>query len=149
MTCQAFSDLLLDYLQGRLLGDRAAFDAHRAACADCAARLEGIRENERILRAARVPTAPPDLWPRIAAAVAQGRPLPFRGLRVASFLAAAAALLLAFTLVATGRTDRTPPLNLIVQEVGPESGRALRSLVPKYDDVDAATAMVDTAFRND
>ena len=81
-------------------------------------------------------------------AVAQGRPIPFRGLRIASSLAAAAAFLLAVTLFATSRPARAPQLNLVVQEVGPEQ-RAFRSLVPKYDDVDAATAMVDTVLRND
>jgi hypothetical protein len=69
---------------------------------------------------------------------------------VASVFAAAAALLLAFTLVATVRSARrAPTLDLVVQEVGPDSQRAFRSLVPRYDDVDAATAMVDTMFRSD
>jgi len=148
MTCQTFSDRVFDFLQGSLGEDRAAFDAHRGTCSSCAARLEGIRVNERILSAARVPTAPPDLWPRIAVAVGQGRPIPFRSLRIASVLAAAAALLLAVTLLATSRPARPSQLNLVVQEVGPEH-RAFRSLVPKYDDVDAATAMVDTVLRND
>jgi hypothetical protein len=76
--------------------------------------------------------------------------VPFRALRVASVLAAAAALLLAFTLVATVRSARrAPKLDLVVQEVGADSQRAFRSLVPRYDDVDAATAMVDTMFRSD
>jgi anti-sigma factor RsiW len=149
MNCQTFSDRVFDFLQGDLREDRSDFDQHRASCAACAARLAGIRENERILGAARVPTAPADLWPRIAAAVAQGRPIPFRGLRVASLLAAAAALLLVVSLFATSRAPRTPSLNLVVQEVGPESQRAFRSLVPRYDDVDAATAMVDTVLRTD
>ena len=96
-----------------------------------------------------MPTAPAQLWPRIAAAVAQGRPIPFRSLRIASFVAAAAALLLALTLVVTSRPAHAPQLNLVVQEVAPDSQRAFRSLVPKYDDVDAATAMVDTVLRND
>jgi anti-sigma factor RsiW len=149
MTCETFSDRLFDFLRGRLREGRADFDAHRASCAACAARLEGIRENERILSVARVPTAPADLWPRIAAAVAQARPVPFRLLRAASAVAAAAVFLLAAALVATSRPAPAPRLNLIVQEVGPESQRTFRSLVPRYDDVDAATAMVDTAFRND
>lgn len=149
MNCQSFSDRVFDFLQGSLREDRSAFDAHRAACADCAGRLQGIRENERILSAARVPTAPADLWPRIAAAVSRGRPVPFRGLRIASVFAAAAALLLAVTLLATSREPRTPSLNLVVQDVGPESQRTFRSLVPKYEDVDAATAMVDTVLRTD
>ncbi len=149
MTCETFCDRLFDFLGGRLREGRAEFDAHRASCADCAARLEGIRENERILSAARVPTAPADLWPRIAAAVAQARPVPFRLLRAASAVAAAAALFLAAVLVASGRPAPAPGLHLVVQEIGPESQRAFRSLVPRYDDVDAATAMVDAAFRND
>lgn len=149
MNCQTFSDRVFDFLQGDLREERADFDAHRSSCADCAARLEGIRENERILSAARVPLAPPDLWPRIAAAVSRGRTVPFRTLRIASVVAAAAALLLAFTLVATGRPARAPAFHLVVQEVAPENQRTFRSLVPRYDDVDAATAMVDTVLRTD
>ena len=149
MNCQTFSDLVFDFLQGSLRGARSDFDLHRRSCPACTARLEGIRENERILTSARLPTAPAELWPRIALAVAQGRPVPFRALRVASFLAVAAALLLAVTLVATSRPTRPAPLRLVIQEVGPESQRAFRSLVPKYDDVDAATAMVDSVLRND
>jgi len=149
MNCETFRDRAFDYLQGTLRAD-AAFEAHRASCAACAGLLAGIRENERILSAARVPTAPPDLWPRIAAAIDRDRVSPFRGLRVASLLAAAAALLLALTLTFSLRTSRkTPTLDLVIQEVGPESHRTFRALVPRYDDVDAATAMVDTMFRSD
>jgi len=64
-------------------------------------------------------------------------------------VAAAAALLLVVTLVSTSRPPAAPRLNLIVQDVGPDSPRAFRSMVPRYDDVDAATAMVDTVLRND
>jgi hypothetical protein len=149
MICETFRERAFDYLQGGLRGD-ADFEAHRASCASCAGTLAGIRENERVLRAARVPTAPPELWPRIAAAIGRDRVAPFRALRVASIVAAAAALLLAFSLVATLRhARRTPTLDLVVQDVGPESQRAFRPLVPRYDDVDAATAMVDTMFRSD
>ncbi len=149
MTCETFRERAFDYLLGTLRGD-ADFEAHRASCAACAGTLAGIQDNERILRAARVPTAPPELWPRIAAAIGREPAVPFRRLRVASVLAAAAALLLAFTLVATVRSARrAPKLDLVVQEVGAESQRAFRSLVPRYDDVDAATAMVDTMFRSD
>lgn len=149
MNCETFSDQVFDFLQGSLREGRAEFEAHRGSCADCAGRLEGIRENDRILSAARIPTAPADLWPRIASAIAEARPMPFRRLRIASFLAAAAALLLVVTLFATSRAPKTPRLNLIVQDVGPDSPRAFRGLVPRYDDVDAATAMVDTVLRND
>jgi len=149
MNCETYRDRAFDFLQGTLR-DAADFEAHRASCPACAATLSGIRENERILQAARVPTAPADLWPRIAVAIERDRVVPFRTLRVASVLAAAAALLLAFTLVATiGSSRKAPKLNLVVQEVGPESQRAFRTLVPRYDEVDAATAMVDTMFRSD
>ncbi|HZE97867.1 MAG TPA: hypothetical protein VE981_12640 [Planctomycetota bacterium] len=149
MNCAEFSDRVFDFLQGTLHEEREEFVRHRSGCAACAGRLEGIRENEQILTGARAPSAPADLWPRIAAAIAQTRPIPFRLLRVASGLGAAAALLLAVTLFATGSAPRTPPLKLVVQEVAPESQRTFRSLVPKYEDVDAATAMVDTILRND
>ena len=149
MNCETFRDRAFDFLQGSLR-DEAAFEAHRTSCAACAGALDGIRRNDRILSAARVPTAPADLWPRIAGAIGRDRVLPFRGLRVATLLAAAAAVLLAVTLVATVRTSRkTPTLNLVVQEVGPESQRTFKALVPRYEDIDAATAMVDTMFRND
>ena len=68
MNCETFRERAFDYLQGSLQSD-AGFEAHRASCASCAAALEGIRHNERILSASRVPTAPPDLWPRIAASI--------------------------------------------------------------------------------
>jgi hypothetical protein len=149
MTCDEFRDRAFDFLQGTLR-DAAAFEVHRTSCADCAGRLAGIRDNERILSAARVPTAPAELWPRIAAAIGRDRVRPFRGLRVASLLAAAAALLLAFTVTATIRNSRrAPKLDLVIVDVGAESQRTFRSLVPRYDDVDAATAMVDTMFRSD
>ena len=149
MNCETFRDCAFDFLQGSLR-DASAFEAHRASCAACAGALDGIRRNDRVLSAARVPTAPADLWPRIAAAIGQDRVVPFRRLRIVTVVAAAAALLLAVTLIATVRTPRkTPTINLVIQEVGPESQRTFKALLPRYDDVDAATAMVDTMFRND
>jgi hypothetical protein len=149
MNCETFRDRAFDFLQGSLR-DEAAFEAHRRSCAACADALDGIRRNDRILSRARIPTAPADLWPRIAGAIGQDRVIPFRGLRVATVVAAAAAVLLVVTLVATVRTPRkTPTLDLVVQEVGPESQRTFKALVPRYEDIDAATAMVDTMFRND
>jgi anti-sigma factor RsiW len=149
MNCETFRDRAFDLLQGTLR-DRTEFESHRDSCPACAEALQGIRENDRLLAAARVPTAPADLWPRIAAAIGRDREIPFRRLRIASFVAAAAALLLAFTLLASiGSPRKAPGLNLVVQEVGPESHRTFKALVPRYEDVDAATAMVDTMFRND
>jgi len=149
MNCETFRDRAFDFLQGSL-HDAEAFEAHRASCASCSKALDGIRRNDRILSAARVPMAPPDLWPRIAAAIGQDRAIPFRRLRIATVAAAAAVLLLAVTLLATVPTGRkAPTINLVVQEAGPESQRTFKALVPRYDDIDAATAMVDTMFRND
>jgi anti-sigma factor RsiW len=149
MTCETFRDRAFDFLQGSLPAD-GAFEAHRASCPACAAALAGIRENDRVLSAARIPLAPPDLWPRIAAAIGESRPIPFRLLRVASAIAAAAALFLVMLLVSSSASPRkTPTIDLVVHEVGPESQRAFRTLVPRYEDVDAATAMVDTMFRTD
>lgn len=149
MTCETFRDAAFEFLQGTLLR-REDFEAHRASCPACAALLEGIRENDRILSAARIPTAPADLWPRIAAGIGRDRVAPFRSLRLAAALAAAAALLLGISLVASiGAPRKAPRIDLVVQEVGPESQRTFKALVPRYEDVDAATAMLDTMFRND
>ena len=149
MNCDGFRDLAFDFLQGTLR-DGAEFEAHRISCPACAATLDGIRENERILTASRVPTAPADLWPRIAASIGRDRTVSFRGRRWAAGLAAAAALLLGISIVASMNAPRPKPrLNLVVQEVGPEAQRTFKALVPRYDDVDAATAMVDTMLRSD
>ena len=148
MNCETFRDRAFDFLQGNLREDRAGFESHRLSCSACAESLRGIEVNEAVLRSALAPVAPPDLWPRIAAALGQDRVVPFRVPRLA-FAAAAAALLVAITLFAVAPSKRAPKLNLVIREVGPESQRTFRALVPRYEDVDAATAMVDTFFRND
>jgi len=75
---------------------------------------------------------------------------PFLRAAIAAALAAAAAIVLGISLLASiGGSRPKPTLNLVVQEVGPESQRTFKALVPRYDDVDAATAMVDTMFRSD
>ncbi len=148
MTCEKFRDRVFDFLQG-MLEEREAFEAHRASCATCARSLQGIELNEQVLSSARVPKAPADLWPRIAAAISQDRVVPFRRIRYAAAGAVAAAALLVVAIFASIRPSPAPRLNLVVREVGPESQRAFRSLVPRYEDVDATTAMVDTLFRSD
>lgn len=149
MNCSDFRDDVLDFLQGSLSESRD-FEAHRSSCVSCARTLEGVRENERVLSRSRAPTAPADLWPRIAAAIGRDREVPFRGVRRASLWAAVAAILLV-ALALPGRSSRPAPprLKLQVQEAGPDLERTFRSLVPRYEDVDAATAMVDTLFRSD
>ena len=149
MNCELFRDRAFDFLAGTLREDRADFEGHRRSCSGCARLLQGIELNDRILSAARVPTAPADLWPRIAAAIGRDRVVSFPRARVAAFLATAAALLFSVALIATGPTARAPKYNLVVQEVGPESQRSFRGLVPRYEDVDTATAMADTFFRSD
>lgn len=140
MNCEAFRDRVFDFLDGSL-ADRGAFDAHRAACGRCADILRGIGETERVLRAARVPAAPPELWGRIAAAVA--RPAP--RFRPAPWIAAAAALLLAVFAVPSRPAPRALPIRIV--DASPEAARALRAFVPRYDD--GALAVGDFAPRND
>jgi len=145
MNCELFRDRVFDLLEGTL-GDRAPFEAHRASCPACAEATRGIEANEKALAAARVPLAPASLWPAIAARISQGRALPFRRTKIAAGLAAAAALLLSVALFFSG-PDARPRLDVVIQEVAPEAGRTMGALVPRYEDVDTATAMADTLFR--
>lgn len=145
MNCEQFRDRVFDFLDGSL-GDGASFEAHRAACPACAETIRGIRANEKALAAARAPLAPPDLWASIAARISEGRVAPFRRLRIAAGVAAAAALLLSLALAFSGGSPR-PRLNVVIREVTPEAGRAMGALVPRYEDVDTATAMADTMTR--
>jgi hypothetical protein len=144
MNCEQFRDRVFDFLDGSL-GDRAGFEAHAAGCAACAETVRGIEANERAIAAARVPLAPPDLWGSIATRISAGRERPFRRTRIAAGLAAAAALLLSLALFLSAAPR--PRLDVVIREAAPETGRALGSLVPRYEDVDTATAMVETMFR--
>ena len=145
MNCEGFRDRAFDLLDGTL-DDRAPFEAHRASCPACADALRGIEANEKALGAARAPLAPASLWPAIAARLSEGRALPFRRTKVATGLAAAAALLLSFALFFSAAPAK-PRLDVVVQEVSAEGGRTMGALVPRYEDVDTATAMADTLFR--
>ena len=145
MTCERFRDRVFDFLDGTL-AERAEFEAHRASCRACAETLHGIESNEKALGAARIPLAPAGLWPAIAARISEGRALPFRRTKIAAGLAAAAALLFSLALFFSAPPAK-PRLRVVVQEVGPEAGRAFGALVPRYEDVDTATAMAETMFR--
>ena len=129
MTCETFRDRVFDFLEGSL-ADREAFDAHRAACPRCADVLQGIRENEKLLRASRVPAAPAGLWSRIAEAVA--RPAPVRRFRLGPW--AAAALLLLGLAAVIGRPAPRPTLQVRFQE---ETHPGLAAFVPRYEGADA------------
>jgi len=145
MNCETFRDLLFDVLAGRPV-ERAAFDAHRAACPACAGLLEGIRENESLLFAARVPTAPADLWPRIASAISAARPVPAR--RWLPWSAAAAALLgIGALFFFSAPTGPRATLDVRIVDASPDAGRAFTALVPRYEDVDPGLALADTVFR--
>jgi anti-sigma factor RsiW len=148
MNCETFRDALLDVLAGRP-ADRAAFDAHRAACPACAPLLAAFAENERLLLGARVPTAPPDLWPRIAAAISQARPLPARRPAWLRWSAAAAALLAAGALFFSAPSGPRPTLDVAIIDASPDAGRAFTALVPRYEAVDPGLALADTLFRFD
>ncbi len=144
MNCETYRDRVFDVLAGRPV-DRPTFDGHRSSCASCAGLLEGISENERILSGARVPAAPADLWPRIAAALA--RPVPARRPRGLVFAAAAAALLAAGVVFFSAARAPRPSLDVAIVDASPDSGRAFTALVPRYEDVDAGLALADTLFR--
>jgi hypothetical protein len=148
MTCSEFRDLAFDYLDGSLR-DRAGFEDHFAACASCAGMLRGFEENERLLSLARVPAAPAELWPRIAAALSAGRPVAFRRPWWAALAAAAAAVLVVFSLFfAAAPAPSGGTLDVVVVDAGP----ALKPLVPRYEDVDTGTALADaltSPFRAD
>ncbi len=140
MNCEDFRDRVFDFLEGGL-ADREAFDAHRAACAGCADILRGIQLNERILRGAGVPSAPPELWSRVAAAIAR----PTRRFRLGPW--AAAAVLLVGVLVFALRP--APSLKIRFMDVTPEAARALGAFVPRYEAADTGLALGDYALRND
>ena len=127
MTCETFRDRLFDFLEGASSED---FDAHRAACPRCADLLRGIRRTEALLRSARVPSAPPEIWERVATAVARPR-------RRFSFapVAAAAALLLGIGALFGGRPAPPPALKV---EFRVATDPALAAFVPRYEGADAA-----------
>ena len=131
MTCETFRGQALDFLDGTL-EDRSGFLAHRETCPECAALLEGIEANERILRGAALPVAAPDAWPRIAAALAvrpRRRPwLPWAA-------AAAAALLAVVPFAFPRHAPPRPTLDVTIVDAGPEAARALGVFVPRYEDV--------------
>jgi anti-sigma factor RsiW len=145
MTCAETRDRVFDWLDGSI-ADRAGFAAHLRACPDCAELLRGIEDDERVLSAARGPVAPPELWPRIAAALSRSR-APARP-RLLPW-AAAAAIALAVLALFAGTSTPVPTLDLVVVEAGPEARRTFGALVPRYEDLDTATAMADTLFRAD
>lgn len=143
MNCELFRDRVFDYL---CCSEGVEFESHRASCAACADLLQGIEANEKALAAARAPLAPASLWPAIAARISQGRALPFRRTKIAAGLAAAAALLFSIALLFSGPAAK-PRLDVVIQEVAPEAGRTMGALLPRYEDVDAGTAMAETLFR--
>lgn len=148
MNCETFRDQVFDFLAGAP-ADAPGFRAHRDGCAACAALLQGIEENEKLLAGARVPSAPPDLWARIARDLSSGRPAPIHRPVWAAVAAVAAGLLVVLALFFSGPAAPEPRLDVVIREVSPDAQSAYRGLVPTYEDVDVATAMVDTIFRSD
>ena len=141
MSCKEFRDLILDFLD-ESLGDVAAFEAHRASCADCAPLLGSMVRNERILFAASVPKAPADLWARIAREIPEGSVVPFTLPRWSGVAAAAAAALVVVTLAFSGaRVNEEPRLNVVVVDVESDERGTYSGLMPRYDGMDEATAM--------
>jgi hypothetical protein len=128
MNCETFQEQIFDFLQDG--SDSPPFLGHRAACPACADLLRAIENNERALKEARIPRSPTDLWPRISAAIGQGRPIPFR------IAAVAATLLLALALFFSAGPSPAPKFDLALQEVDLETQQLFHALVPRYEDVD-------------
>ena len=130
-------DLLSAYLEHDL-GDaeRAAMDAHLAACATCAGDLADLRSTVDLLRRLPDPEPPPFLATRVMARIRAGEsrpPLWRRWLEqlgaplVAAPLATAAAALLVFSFAAPPSGTRValvdpppgPALDIVAQPTGP------------------------------
>lgn len=141
MNCETFRGAALDWLEGSL-GDEPAFRAHRAACPACASLLAGFEENERLLRDARVPAAPADLWPRIAASLAApGRYVSSRFKR--NIAALAAALLLGLAGLAALAAPRPRDLQVTIVDVDPSAARTMSAFLPRYEGPDGGLAFGD------
>ena len=75
MTCRETIDLLLDYLEGRLSADdRAALDAHFAACPPCLDFVASYRETPRIVRDATDVSVPAEVAERLRRFLESKRP---------------------------------------------------------------------------
>lgn len=62
VVCASGVELLMEYLEGVLPAEvNVSLEAHVAGCMRCTAFVASYRETLRILRAATVPTPPPDL----------------------------------------------------------------------------------------
>ena len=141
-------DRLSEYIDDELtVAERAALDAHLAACRECAVALEELREV--IARAGRLPGRPPaaDLWPgiepRLRAAAPAG-PLPFqsRAIRKFSFtlpqlVAASLALMVmsgggVWVLQHGGRATSMPPVVATAGDPAPVVPAGLAD--PRYDE---------------
>lgn len=129
MTCEKFRDALFETLRGRPAGD--GFEAHRASCAPCARVQADIAANERVLRGATAPKAPPEVWASIARAVESGRSIPFRRTRFAAWAAVAAGLLIALSM-GVPRAPK-PTLDVVFMEVRPETRQVFQSFLPRYE----------------
>lgn len=146
MNCETFRDRCFDYLDGSL-ADRGDFEAHRASCASCGALLAGIEHDGRLLRGARVPTAPTDLWVRIASSLSEGRAL--RRPRFAALATAAAAILAVAALIFSGRpSEPSPKLDVVFQDVE-ETADGYARLVPSWHGMNGVTALAPSPVRMD
>jgi hypothetical protein len=68
MTCQAHERRIGDYIDGTLAAaDRAAVEAHLAACAPCRALAADLESVQAMARALEPLAPPPHVWTRIAA----------------------------------------------------------------------------------
>lgn len=133
LDCTEFRERIFDDLAPE---SEAAFRRHAAGCAACAEALESVREQEEMLRRARVPSAPEDLWARIEASVPAVRPRAFR----LGPLAAAAAVLIAAVALLLAPFPSEPALEVREVEVDKTVSPAmLGGLIPGFEEPDISS----------
>jgi len=114
MTCRGLASVVNDFVDGTLdAAARGRVDAHLASCAACRALAEDLQTLTRTAAALPAHKLRPEVWGRIASAIAADRPTPaasglaafWTGWRVAAAMAAVAILAVTASVVVL----RTPP----------------------------------------
>ena len=141
--CREFQGQVFDHLEGALSGAAlTGFEAHRSSCAACAAALEGIEANERVLRRAVTPGTPDTIWPRIQAEIT-GRRVTVRP-RNRGWIAAAAAVMIAVLGILLSRPGAGPELEIV--EVRGSALNTLGGFIPGFEEPNSGTRVVGVLF---
>jgi predicted anti-sigma-YlaC factor YlaD len=111
MECRDFRPQVEDFLAHSLQSDsQAAFEAHRAQCADCRAYLQDVLKLARMLRLDDPVRAPEGLWDKIEARLLKDLPAPTVApiIKFMRFMSAAAAVALVTLGILVMRAEVTP-----------------------------------------